>query len=87
MPDAKGDENHKDRLKHAPDNSRIALLLVDVINDLNFPGGEKHDLNIIVPSDCIASEDLEQTQLVLALMHRVLKDDITPLDSGDPLIA
>ncbi len=36
------------------------------------------DLNIIVPPDCIASEDLEQTQLVLALMHRVLKADITP---------
>jgi hypothetical protein len=30
--------------------------------------------------DCIASEDLEQTQLVLALMHRVLKADITPAE-------
>ncbi|MGZ8445622.1 MAG: isochorismatase family protein, partial [Candidatus Binatia bacterium] len=38
------------------------------------------DLNVIIPPDCIASEDLEQTQLVLELMHRVLKADITPAD-------
>ncbi len=41
MSDAKGDENPRDRFKHAPDNSQTALLLVDVINDLDFPGGEK----------------------------------------------
>jgi nicotinamidase-related amidase len=41
MANAKGHENPWDRLKHAPDNSQIALLLVDVINDLDFPGGEK----------------------------------------------
>ncbi|MGZ8451789.1 MAG: isochorismatase family cysteine hydrolase [Candidatus Binatia bacterium] len=38
------------------------------------------DLNVIIPPDCIASEDLEQTHLVLELMHRVLKADITPAD-------
>ena len=34
------------------------------------------DLNVIVPPDCIASEDPKQTQLVLELMHRVLKAEI-----------
>jgi nicotinamidase-related amidase len=29
-----------DRLHHAPDNSAAALLLIDVINDLEFEGGE-----------------------------------------------
>lgn len=32
---------NKDRLNHAPDHSDTALLLVDVINDLEFDGGEK----------------------------------------------
>jgi nicotinamidase-related amidase len=31
----------RDRLNHAPDRSNTALLLVDVINDLEFEGGEK----------------------------------------------
>jgi nicotinamidase-related amidase len=30
-----------DRLNHAPDSSDVALLLIDVINDLEFVGGEK----------------------------------------------
>ena len=30
-----------DRLNHAPDRSDVALLLIDVINDLEFVGGEK----------------------------------------------
>jgi len=29
-----------DRLHHAPDNSAAALLLIDVINYLEFEGGE-----------------------------------------------
>jgi nicotinamidase-related amidase len=29
-----------DRLNHAPDESAVALLLVDVVNDLEFEGGE-----------------------------------------------
>jgi nicotinamidase-related amidase len=33
--------DHKDRLHNAPDKARIALVLVDVINDLEFDGGEK----------------------------------------------
>ncbi|GAB4450696.1 MAG: hypothetical protein Fur0044_46170 [Anaerolineae bacterium] len=30
----------RDTLNHAPDQSEIALLLIDVINDLEFDGGE-----------------------------------------------
>jgi nicotinamidase-related amidase len=35
------------------------------------------DLRIIVPSDCIASEDTERNRQALTLMQRVLKADIT----------
>jgi nicotinamidase-related amidase len=31
----------RDKLNHAPDKSDTALLLIDVINDLEFDGGEK----------------------------------------------
>jgi hypothetical protein len=30
-----------DRLNHAPDHAETALLLIDVINDLQFDGGDK----------------------------------------------
>ena len=33
--------HHLDRLNQAPDKSDTALLLIDVINDLEFDGGEK----------------------------------------------
>lgn len=33
--------NNKDRLNHAPDKSEAALLLIDVINPLEFEGGER----------------------------------------------
>jgi nicotinamidase-related amidase len=33
--------SHPDRLNHAPDKSEIALVLIDVINDLEFPGAER----------------------------------------------
>jgi nicotinamidase-related amidase len=32
---------NRDRLQHAPDHAETALLLIDVINDLEFDGGEK----------------------------------------------
>ena len=32
---------HNDRLNHAPDNAETALLLIDLINDLEFDGGDK----------------------------------------------
>ena len=36
------------------------------------------DLHLIVPPDCVASEQAEQSRLVLKLMQRVLKAEITP---------
>jgi nicotinamidase-related amidase len=42
---------HKDRLNHAPDKAQTALLLIDVINDLEFDGGEqllKHALPMAI---------------------------------------
>ena len=33
--------HYNDRLNHAPDKAETALLLIDVINDLEFDGGEK----------------------------------------------
>jgi nicotinamidase-related amidase len=38
MPQTIGDH---DRLNHAPDEAKTALLLIDVINPLDFEGGEK----------------------------------------------
>ncbi len=29
-----------DKLNHAPDKAPVALLLIDVVNDLEFDGGE-----------------------------------------------
>jgi hypothetical protein len=36
------------------------------------------DLLVLVPPDCVASEDAAHNTLVLELMQRVLKADITP---------
>jgi nicotinamidase-related amidase len=36
------------------------------------------DFRIVVPPDCVASEDAEQNRQVLLLMQRVLKAEITP---------
>jgi nicotinamidase-related amidase len=36
------------------------------------------DFRLIVPPDCVASEDVERNSEALALMQRVLKADITP---------
>lgn len=36
----KKDAGHFDRLHHAPDRAETALLLIDVINDLDFEGAE-----------------------------------------------
>ena len=37
----KNEALNPDRLNHAPDKSDTALLLIDVVNDLEFDGGEK----------------------------------------------
>jgi nicotinamidase-related amidase len=36
------------------------------------------DFRIVIPSDCVASEDAESNRQVLILMKRVLKADIAP---------
>jgi len=36
------------------------------------------DFRIVIPSDCVASEDAESNRQVLILMERVLKADISP---------
>jgi nicotinamidase-related amidase len=43
-----------DRLNHAPDKSDIALLLIDVINDLQFDGGEKLLAHAVPMADSLA---------------------------------
>ena len=111
-----------DNLNGATGCAKTALLLIDVINDLEFDGGEEllnyarpmassleillrylgtttlvltgmagdycvlftandahmRDFRIIVPSDCVASEDAERNREALALMQRVLNADLTP---------
>ena len=43
-----------DRLNHAPDKSDVALLLIDVINDLEFDGGEKLLAHALPMADSLA---------------------------------
>ena len=44
-----------DPLKHAPDKSDVALLLIDVINDLEFAGGEKLLPHAIAMAEALAA--------------------------------
>ena len=44
-----------DRLHHAPDQADIALLLIDVINDLEFDGGEKLLIHAIPMAHALAA--------------------------------
>ena len=121
----------------APDNTSVALLLIDVINDLEFDGGEallahclhdgvrgqpraaqlrpesedyfvlkpKHsgfyattldlllrhlhvttvmrDFHLVIPADCVASQDAEENRHALLHMQRVLKADVQPSTALD----
>jgi nicotinamidase-related amidase len=138
---------HTDRLNRVPDNAETALLLIDVINDLEFSsraepklltqalpmavslaavkrrakaaGIPKHsaffqtnlesllsylgvstlgltgmagdicvlfnandaymrDFKVVIPSDCVASEEANANQQALMLMQRVLKANTSP---------
>ncbi len=63
---------------------RAALLLIDVINDLKFEGSGRlleHALRLVVPSDCIASNTVEENEYALTQMRTVLKADIRPSDT------
>lgn len=44
-----------DRLNHAPDQSETALLLIDVINDLEFDGGDKLLVHALPMADALAA--------------------------------
>jgi nicotinamidase-related amidase len=44
-----------DRLNHAPDKCDTALLLIDVINDLEFEGGEKLLAHALPMADALAA--------------------------------
>ena len=52
---------HYDRLNHAPDKAETALLLIDVINDLDFDGGEKMLVHAL--------------PMAMALSHALCHDD------------
>ncbi len=63
---------------------RAALLLIDVINDLKFEGSGRlleHALRLVVPSDCIASNTVEENDYALTQLRTVLKADIRPSDT------
>ena len=38
---------HQDRLNHAPDSAETALILIDVINPIDFEGGERLLVNAL----------------------------------------
>ena len=73
---------------NAPDESELALLLIDVINDLEFAGnncvlftandGYMRDYNLIISADCTASIKEEENNDALRQMQEVLKADIRP---------
>ena len=41
------------------------------------------DFNLVIPADCVASNDAEENRLVLEQMKKVLKADITPSEELD----
>ena len=61
---------------------RKVLILTGMAADycVLFTGNDAYmrDFRILVPRDCIASEEAERTEMVLALMRRVLKADTRP---------
>lgn len=58
------------------------LILTGMASDICvlFTGNDAYmrGMEIIVPADCVAAEDVQANQAVLQLMQRVLKADITP---------
>ena len=46
---------NRDRLNHAPDHAETALLLIDVINDLEFEGGDKLLSHALAMAGALAS--------------------------------
>lgn len=58
------------------------LILTGLAGDICvlFTANDAHmrEFEVIVPADCVASEDVEHNQQALQLMQRVLKADLTP---------
>ncbi len=61
-----------DKLNHAPNTSKIVLLMIDVINDIEFEGGE----NLIVHA-------LPMAQSLAALKRRVKAENIPVIYAND----
>jgi hypothetical protein len=57
--------------------SATALLLIDFINPLDFPGAAKLAAHA-VPADCVASETTARKKSALEFMARVLEADTRP---------
>jgi nicotinamidase-related amidase len=64
--------NNRDRLNHAPDKSEAALLLIDVINGLEFDEGEK-----------LLTQALPMASAIAALKRRVKAAGIPAIYAND----
>lgn len=77
---------HKGENATTQPGRRTALLLVDVINDMDFDGAAalvRHAEPMArrlqcIPCDCVASNTREENEAALRLMSKVVKADITP---------
>lgn len=63
---------NRDRLNHAPDHAETALLLIDVINDLEFDGGDK-----------LLSHALPMASTLAALKRRAKANGIPVIYAND----
>ena len=61
-----------DKLNHAPDKAEVALLLIDVVNDLEFDGGED-----------LLPHALAMANALAALKHRVKVQGIPVIYAND----
>jgi len=61
---------------NAPDNSTEPLLLIDVINDLEFAACDAHlrDYHLVIPKDSVVSQNEKENERSLEL-QRVLDAD------------
>jgi hypothetical protein len=85
------DEN-SDLPGNAPDRSGAALLIIDMINDMEFEGGDEmlahampaaravsmRGYALHVPRDCVATRQAHEAEHVLEVIRCVLKADTRP---------
>lgn len=55
--------------------SRVALLLVDVINDMDF---YLRDFELFIPADCVVSNTKTENSYALKQMTKILKANVAP---------